>query len=265
MLGKNGVGKTTFIRQLMRSLKHAKQNAYDSASSQLQMPPYHFNPNIQISVQEQQSQLPSISLEDYLISKMAMTKTQLTRMIKTIGLQYHDLTRLLNTFSGGELAKIRLLALNLTEPNFVILDEPTNHLDIETKRLLKQQLQSMNASLLLISHDRQFIETIATRFWVIHQNQLQEMPSAEAAYCLFNAPLNSAMTAAETKKNTKNNSSTESLVFEADGTAILERIIELEAKLEADKKRKPKFQKPDRQRQWQQTIKALYQQLSDNG
>jgi ATPase subunit of ABC transporter with duplicated ATPase domains len=70
-----------------------------------------------------------------------------------------------SVLSGGEKAKVRLCKLINSETNVLVLDEPTNHLDVEAKEELKRALQAYKGSILLISHEPEFYEAIATDVW----------------------------------------------------------------------------------------------------
>jgi ATPase subunit of ABC transporter with duplicated ATPase domains len=73
----------------------------------------------------------------------------------------------LRALSGGQKARLALLVLRLTRPNFFLLDEPTNHLDIEGQEALEDELTAKGAATLLVSHDRSLIRAVGTRFWQI--------------------------------------------------------------------------------------------------
>ncbi|MBX4962422.1 ABC-F family ATP-binding cassette domain-containing protein [Rhizobium binae] len=79
--------------------------------------------------------------------------------------------------SGGQKARLGMLVLRLTEPNFYLLDEPTNHLDIEGQEALESELMAHDASCLLVSHDRSFVRAVGNRFWLIEKKRLVEVES----------------------------------------------------------------------------------------
>jgi ATPase subunit of ABC transporter with duplicated ATPase domains len=93
----------------------------------------------------------------------------------TIEMQEKPIGRL----SGGQKARLGMLALRLANPNFYLLDEPTNHLDIEGQEALEAELMTQQASCLLVSHDRRFIRTVGNRFWQIERKRLIEVESPE--------------------------------------------------------------------------------------
>ena len=94
----------------------------------------------------------------------------------------------LQALSGGQKARLAMLVLRLTQPNFYLLDEPTNHLDIEGQEKLETELLANDATSLLVSHDRTFVREIGTRFWLIGGRRLVE---AEAPEGFFTAALGS--------------------------------------------------------------------------
>ncbi|QKK24587.1 ABC-F family ATP-binding cassette domain-containing protein [Rhizobium hidalgonense] len=84
--------------------------------------------------------------------------------------------------SGGQKARLGMLVLRLTEPNFYLLDEPTNHLDIEGQEALEGELMAQEASCLLVSHDRSFVRAVGNRFWLIEKKRLVEVESPEGFF-----------------------------------------------------------------------------------
>ena len=102
------------------------------------------------------------------------------------GLSIEMQGRPIGRLSGGQKARLGMLVLRLTQPNFYLLDEPTNHLDIEGQEALEEELEQQ-ASCLLVSHDRQFVRTVANRFWVIERNKLTEVDSPEHFFAAVRA------------------------------------------------------------------------------
>jgi ATPase subunit of ABC transporter with duplicated ATPase domains len=84
--------------------------------------------------------------------------------------------------SGGQKARLGMLVLRLTQPNFYLLDEPTNHLDIEGQEALESELLAHEASCLLVSHDRSFVRAVGNRFWLIERKKLVEVESPEGFF-----------------------------------------------------------------------------------
>ena len=84
--------------------------------------------------------------------------------------------------SGGERSRLLFVGLSLAKYHFLLLDEPTNHLDIEGKEELAHCLTHFEGGLLLVSHDRELIESSCNRFWYINDGQLVEMTYLDAVY-----------------------------------------------------------------------------------
>jgi ATPase subunit of ABC transporter with duplicated ATPase domains len=83
--------------------------------------------------------------------------------------------------SGGEQARLAFCKLILTKPNILIFDEPTNHLDLEAINALNIALQRYEGTVLLVTHDHDLIDEVATRLWVFHENSIEDFqgPYAE--------------------------------------------------------------------------------------
>ncbi|MDX6507400.1 MAG: ATP-binding cassette, subfamily er 3 [Gaiellaceae bacterium] len=82
--------------------------------------------------------------------------------LRGLGFAEHDLDRPLTTFSGGELTRASLARALAGDPDLLLLDEPTNHLDVENLEWLEQELQSLDAAVILVAHDRWFLEAVTT-------------------------------------------------------------------------------------------------------
>lgn len=87
--------------------------------------------------------------------------------------------KLMHELSGGQKARLAMLALRLKQPNFYLLDEPTNHFDIEGQEALERELVEHDTSCVLVSHDRSFLRTVGNRFWWIKGKKLKEVESPE--------------------------------------------------------------------------------------
>ncbi|MBP3713271.1 MAG: ABC-F family ATP-binding cassette domain-containing protein [Bacilli bacterium] len=95
-------------------------------------------------------------------------------MLFKFGFNKQDYSRKISTFSGGERMKAAFIKLLLISPDLLILDEPTNHLDIQTIEWLEEYLKSYSGSLLFVSHDRYFINALATKILELDQKNLEE-------------------------------------------------------------------------------------------
>ena len=235
LLGHNGVGKTTFIRSLVGP---------DSRDS----PDIRLGPQTRLGYYDQELDevKGSNTMLRFVADRVGLAEEQLSRRLINTGFPYPDHGKRIDMLSGGERARLLFLVLSINKPNFLVLDEPTNHIDIEGKEQLEDELVEGGAALLITSHDRRFIETVAKRFVWIRDGQLHEITDPEAFFVSDNvAPVQGK------PSNT----------VPAPDTGLLERIVELEYKLDADRARKPKFQKPQLQNQWKTELEKLYTKL----
>ena len=83
-------------------------------------------------------------------------------------------TKKVKVLSGGERTRLALMKLLLDPVNLLILDEPTNHLDLKTKDILKQALQDFDGTLICVSHDRDFLDGLATKVYEFGQGRVRE-------------------------------------------------------------------------------------------
>src|SRR5437762_3837288 len=83
-------------------------------------------------------------------------------VLRGLGFTDDDLERPLRTFSGGELTRASLGRALGGDPDLLLLDEPTNHLDVESLEWLERELQSLDAAVILVAHDRWFLEAVTT-------------------------------------------------------------------------------------------------------
>src|SRR5205085_2229938 len=83
-----------------------------------------------------------------------------------------DVFKPLAALSGGERSRVALAKLTLQGSNFLVLDEPTNHLDLQSRQFLEEVLAEFEGTLLFVSHDRYFIDSLATKVWVIEDGIL---------------------------------------------------------------------------------------------
>jgi ATPase subunit of ABC transporter with duplicated ATPase domains len=144
--------------------------------------------------------------------------------------------------------------LSLEAPNFLVLDEPTNHIDIDGREQLEAQLLESPAAVLITAHDRHFLDRVAERWWWIHDGKLIEVQTPEPFYASLGAEPDRGTPVATPRRRS---------AAPATQDALLERIVEIEAKLEADRARKSRFQKPALQAQWQRELEALYRQIEE--
>jgi ATPase subunit of ABC transporter with duplicated ATPase domains len=247
LLGFNGVGKTTLIKQMMHHYSNHKANDV-----------IKFNPQCDIGYYDQEINGldPDRTLTETLRDHCARgSESDYKSSLIKAGFPYLDLDKRVSVLSGGERARLSFLIIKLNQPNFLILDEPTNHIDIQGKEQLEQQILESKATVLITSHDRRFVDTIAERYVVIHAGKLTEINNPEWFYNLDPIPQAGILGPNDKEKQVTENAPNDS---EED---ILNRIVQLENLLAQDRARKAKFQKPKLQQTWTTELDALNRQL----
>lgn len=156
LLGPNGCGKSTFLKIIN------KEMLPDDGI-------FRLGTNVKIGYFDQN--IDKLHSEKTVLDEVwdmyrYMTETEIRSALAMFLFRGEDVFKKVSLLSGGERAKISLLKIMLAKPNFLILDEPTNHLDIFSREVLENALEDFNGTLLVVSHDRYFINKLATR--VVH-------------------------------------------------------------------------------------------------
>lgn len=162
LLGANGCGKTTLLNIL---LGRAEQ---DGGS-------YVIGANVHIGYYEQSMKGldPSLTvLEQGAELFPRMTNGELRSALGQFLFRGDDVFKMIGDLSGGELARIQLMKLMLEGRNLLLLDEPTNHLDIPSREALENALAAYDGTMLVVTHDRYFVDRIADRILVLDENGL---------------------------------------------------------------------------------------------
>lgn len=164
LLGANGTGKTRFVKRLQAALIQEDPHIRGAASLKL---------GYSDQALSQLDQFPSPW--EAVKRSSDLNDHQARSQLAGAGISMEAQTAPVSRLSGGQRARLAMLLLRLTEPNFYLLDEPTNHLDIEGQDMLENELIEHETACLLVSHDRAFITNVATRFWVIENKKLIEV------------------------------------------------------------------------------------------
>ena len=156
LLGPNGCGKSTFLKILNKEISQ------DSGIIK-------FGTNVKIGYFDQNiDKLNSgkTVLDEVWDMYKFMDQTEIRSALALFLFRGEDVFKKVSVLSGGERAKIALLKIMLSKPNFLILDEPTNHLDINSREVLEEALLNYDGTLLVVSHDRYFINKLSDK--IIH-------------------------------------------------------------------------------------------------
>lgn len=107
------------------------------------------------------------------------------RILTGLGFVERDLNRLVDEFSGGWQMRIELAKILLRKPDCILLDEPTNHLDIESIQWLEEYLKTYEGSVVLVSHDRIFLDTVTNRTIEITNGNIEDYPTSYTRYVVL--------------------------------------------------------------------------------
>jgi ATP-binding cassette, subfamily F, member 3 len=101
---------------------------------------------------------------------------KIEQVLAGLGFRREDFHRTVDTFSGGQQSRLMLAKLLLSAPDVMLLDEPSNHLDIDTTRWLEEYLARQPEAMLIVSHDRYFLDRVVTKVFEMHQNRISSYP-----------------------------------------------------------------------------------------
>jgi ATP-binding cassette subfamily F protein 3 len=164
IIGENGCGKTTLFNMLLG------KTAFDSG-----MVDYGAQVDLGYFDQMQSNlDLNKTALDEIWDAFPNMTETKLRTALGSFLFKGDEVFKPLNKMSGGERARVSLLKLMLEGSNLLLLDEPTNHLDSSSREQLETTLQNYDGTMLIISHDRYFINKLATRILALDKNGMTE-------------------------------------------------------------------------------------------
>ena len=156
LLGPNGAGKTTFLKTILGQLEPKRGTVRIGAGVEIgYFAQTHASLSLEATVLDE-----ILSVENLLLGE---ARNYLGRFL----FSGDDVFKPVGTLSGGERSRVALAKLTLTGANFLILDEPTNHLDIPSQEILEDVLRNFAGTILLVSHDRYFIDALATHTWAL--------------------------------------------------------------------------------------------------
>lgn len=160
--GINGSGKTSFLKVILGQLK-AEGRVWLSPAA-----------NIGYLSQEVFDLPLEQTPEQYFYQETFEERGKVRNLMKNLGFTSTHWTSAIGEMSMGERVKCKLMAYILADKNVLILDEPTNHLDLPSRKQLEQTLAQYNGTLLVVSHDRYFLEKVTNSVWEIHAQQIEK-------------------------------------------------------------------------------------------
>ncbi len=156
LLGPNGSGKTTFVKIVL-----------DQIAPQVGTIRFGTGVKVGYFAQTHSSLNLNASILDEILEIRNLPIGEARNYLGRFLFSGDDVFKIINALSGGERSRVALAKLMLTGANFLILDEPTNHLDIPSQENLEEVLKNFNGTILLVSHDRYFVDALASHTWAL--------------------------------------------------------------------------------------------------
>ncbi len=176
LLGRNGAGKTTMLRSLLRNATGfvdppEREFTIDSGAVTWghEVAVGYFSQDHKESIQ------PGFTIIDWLRDfDPRASQQELRGLLGQMLFSGEDATKFTQNLSGGEAARLIFCRLMLQKPNFLMLDEPTNHLDLEAINALNFALQKYEGTVLLVTHDHDLVDEVATRIWHFDHGKVED-------------------------------------------------------------------------------------------
>ncbi|HEP1368366.1 TPA: ABC-F family ATP-binding cassette domain-containing protein [Streptococcus pyogenes] len=232
IVGSNGIGKSTLIKSVIGQIPFIKGEV-------------KYGANVEIGYYDQtQSHLTSSNtvLEELWQDFSTTPEVDIRNRLGAFLFSGDDVKKSVAMLSGGEKARLLLAKLSMENNNFLVLDEPTNHLDIDSKEVLENALIDFDGTLLFVSHDRYFINRLATKVLEITENGSTLYLGDYDYYLEKKAELEelARLAAGETVEETKEASATDYQLQKAnqkERRRLTRRYEEIEARLETIEER----------------------------
>ncbi|OOQ60110.1 ABC-F family ATP-binding cassette domain-containing protein [Mucilaginibacter pedocola] len=178
LIGANGKGKSTLLRIVAGAdteFKGTSQTGHNVTQTFFA-----------------QHQLESLHLENQILQELQAfapkhTDTELRSILGSFLFTGDDVFKKIKVLSGGEKSRVALAKALTADANFLVLDEPTNHLDMASVNILIQALQQYEGTVIVVSHDRYFLDNVANKIWFIEDQKIKQYPGTYAEYDEWNA------------------------------------------------------------------------------
>ncbi len=218
LVGENGTGKSTLLKFLLSGDRRVVFGRYVR-------PAYYDQENADLDGEER-------TLEAFWGQCPCLSQTEARAILAAAGLFADDIEKKVKELSGGMRAKLELAILETKKGNLLILDEPTNHLDLNAREALEDALKTYDGTLLFVSHDRRFIEALATSTLSIEDGTLTYFKGSYAEFLAAKRTSSPALSSEPTpeKKKAEGYRTKEERAKEAQ---TRNRIREIETRLEA--------------------------------
>lgn len=183
VIGRNGTGKSTLLK-IVNQLLPASSGTFSIGEK------------VKIGYYDQNHQ--GLGLENNILEELmyhfTMSEEEARNLCGAFLFREDDIYKKIKSLSGGERARLAFMKLMLEKPNFLILDEPTNHLDIYSREILMSALEDYPGTLLVVSHDRNFLDQVVQKIYQIEED----------GFHLFDGDYTSYLETTENKEKEKN-------------------------------------------------------------
>ena len=240
LVGPNGCGKTTLLKDIVH---------YGTWNHQQ----IRIGPSLQIGYMAQQQDIfnPQNTIEDEIRSLGPLSRNDAFHILSRFLFTWQDLEKKVAALSGGEIKRLQLARLVYLKSNFLILDEPTNHLDILSREIVEEAISAFNNTLLVVSHDRYFLDKVVNRIVEVKEHQLVSYPCSFSEYWLNSykhQQKNNKKSITQTKKTRQKKQKDEKKQGKQRQAEIEKRIMEAETeKIKLEKEITRMFEKSNHQ------------------
>jgi ATPase subunit of ABC transporter with duplicated ATPase domains len=186
LIGRNGQGKTTLVKALLAHAPHVAHLPGENPSNDIDSGKVKWGHEAQIGyfAQDHTSTIEKgTTAADWLHQfDPKATKEDIRGVLGQMLFSGEEGLKPTEALSGGEAARLLFCRLMMQKPNFLIFDEPTNHLDLEAINALNQALQKYEGTVLLVTHDQELIDEVATRIWNFEDHKIQDFKGPYAEF-----------------------------------------------------------------------------------
>ncbi|MBR9998819.1 MAG: ABC-F family ATP-binding cassette domain-containing protein [Cyclobacteriaceae bacterium] len=195
LIGANGMGKTTLLKIIAGGEEFS-----GTCSMGFQVIPAYYAQH-QIDALDYRHEV----LQELILTESGYTELELRTVLGSFLFSGDDVYKKIGNLSGGEKSRVALAKTLISKANFLILDEPTNHLDMYSVDILSDALAGYKGTLIMVSHDRDFINNVANKIWYIENRTIKEYPGTldEYLYWMDNRSAKTTKPAGETKTENK--------------------------------------------------------------
>lgn len=185
IIGANGAGKSSFLKLLSGELKPTAGSIIFGSTVKLGFLSQHLD-----ELDPQWRVLEAVERVSRVIELSGGRSLSASQLCEKLGFEADGQAKLIRDLSGGERRRLQLTRILMDSPNFLLLDEPTNDFDVETLTALEDLLDSFAGTLIVVSHDRYFLERVCDRFYgLLGDGQIRDLPGGIDDYFVLRTPV----------------------------------------------------------------------------